>query len=252
MRTLRLLIVDDEPLIRQGIRQAAASMAGVEIAGECGSGDEAIQAIETAAPDLVLLDVQMPGCSGLDVVRRIGPDRMPPVIFITAYDEYAVQAFEVNAVDYVLKPFDAERLQTAIERARARTASPSDSELAERMRALLAGNDRRWPDRLVVRNGVRFEIVPLEMVDWIESADNYVQLHCGSKRHLLGETLTNLERRLDPSRFLRVHRSRMVNASHIVAVRTLLGGAYELELRGGRRLTTSRQYRDAVQRILTG
>jgi two-component system LytT family response regulator len=252
MRTLRLLIVDDEPLIRQGIRDTAAAIAGIEIAGECGSGDEAIQAIPWKAPDLVLLDVQMPGCTGLEVVRRIGPDRMPAVIFVTAFDEYAVEAFDVNAVDYLLKPFDAERLERAIERARGRISAQTGGELTERLRALLAGRDQRWPDRLVVRNGERFEVVPLDGIDWIESADNYVQLHCGSKQHLLGETMTNLERRLDPGRFLRVHRSRMVNTSRIVAVYALAGGAYELELSSGIRLTTGRQYREAVQQIIRG
>lgn len=250
MRTLRLLIVDDEPLIRLGIRQAVAGVEGLEVAGECGSGDEAVDAIASDAPDLVLLDVQMPGGSGLDVVRRVGPERMPPVVFVTAFDEYAVQAFEVNAVDYVLKPFDAERLLQAIDRARTRIAARTDDTLGERLQALLDARDRRPPDRLVVRSGERFEFVPLDAIDWIEAADNYVQLHCGPKRHLLGETLTSLERRLDARRFLRVHRSRMVNTSRIVAVHVLVGGTYELELRGGLRLTTGRLYRNAVQHLI--
>lgn len=253
MRTLRLLIVDDEALIRLAIRQAVASIAGVEVASECHCGDEAIEAIGLYAPDLVLLDVQMPGCTGLDVVRRVGPDRMPPVIFITAFDEHAVQAFELNAVDYLLKPFDAERIQQAIERARARIVARSDAALAQRLHALLASPGallERWPDRLVVRRGERFEFVHLDAIDWLESADNYVQLHCGPKQHLLGETLTSLERRLDPRSFLRVHRSRMVNTSRIVAVHTLIGGIYELELRNGTRLTTGRRYRDVVQQLI--
>lgn len=253
MRALRLLIVDDEPLIRRGIRDAVVRIAGIEIAGECGSGDEAIEAIAAEKPDLVLLDVQMPGCSGLEVIRRVGPERMPAVVFVTAFDEYAVQAFEVNAVDYLLKPFDAERLQQAIERARARISAESGDDLAERLRAVLAAREQQhWPDRLVIKNAGRFEFVPVHTIDWIESADNYVQLQCGSKQHLLGETMSSLERRLDPSRFLRIHRSRMVNTSRIVAIHALPGGAYELELSGGRRLTTGRHYRDAVQQILRG
>lgn len=252
MQALRLLIVDDEPLIRQGIRQAVGSMPDLEILGECASGDEAIEAIQEQSPDLVLLDVQMPGCTGLEVVSRVGVDRMPAVIFVTAYDEYAVQAFEVNAVDYVLKPFDAERLQQAIVRARGRIAADTNGALADRLRALLAEKGSRWPDRLVVRNGERYELVPLDLIDWIESADNHVQLHCGPKQHLMRETMTSLERRLDPARFLRVHRSRMVNTSRIVAVHALVGGAYELKLRGGASLTTGRQYRDAVLQILHG
>ena len=250
MHTLRLLIVDDEPLIRLGIRRALARDPGVTVVGECGSGDEAIAAIEADPPDLVLLDVQMPGGTGLDVVRRIGPSRMPPVVFVTAYDEFAVQAFEVNAVDYLLKPFDPDRLHEAIARARARLAARDTGALAERLQALLAARDEPVPDRLVVRNGERFDLVPLEAIDWIEAAGNQVCLHGGATRHVLTETMTALERRLNGRRFLRVHRSRIVNISRIVAVHTLLGGAYELELRDGTRLTTGRQYRHVVQQQL--
>jgi two-component system LytT family response regulator len=264
MRTLRVLIADDEPLIRLGIRRALEPMAGIAIAGEAGTVDEAVAAIDSGAPDLVVLDVQMPGGTGLDVVRRLGAARMPPVVFVTAFDAYAVQAFEVNAVDYVLKPFDPERLQQAVERARARLAGPSlPAALAEQLQALLAAHDRRPSaataepappeppvDRLVVKSAERFDLVPVDAIDWIESADNYVQLHCGRTRHLLGETLTSLERRLDPRHFLRVHRSRMVNRSRVVAIHVLVGGTYELELRDGTRLTSGRQYRDAVQRLI--
>jgi two-component system LytT family response regulator len=248
---LRVLIVDDEPLIRLGIRRALAAAGGVEVAGECGSGDEAIDAIRTQPPDLVLLDVHMPGCSGLDVVRRVGADQMPPVVFVTAFDEYAVDAFDVNAVDYLLKPFDADRVCRAVERARRRLALERDGALAERLQALLGAREER-PDHLVVRNGERFELVPLDTIDWIEAADNYVRLHCGSKSHLLADTLTSVERRLERRRFLRVHRSRIVNVSRVVAAYVVLGGAYELELRGGIRLTTGRQYRHVVQQFLRG
>jgi two-component system LytT family response regulator len=248
---LRVLIVDDEPLIRLGIRRALAAAADVEVSGECASGDEAIDAIEADAPDLVLLDVHMPGCTGLDVVRRVGADRMPPVVFVTAFDEYAVDAFEVNAVDYLLKPFDPERVCRAVERARKRLTLEREGALAERLQALLGAREER-PDHLVVRNGERFELVPLDTIDWIEAADNYVRLHCGAKRHLLADTLTSVERKLDRRRFLRVHRSRIVNASRIVAAYVVLGGAYELELRSGVRLTTGRQYRHIVQQFLRG
>jgi two-component system LytT family response regulator len=248
---LRLLIVDDEPLIRLGIRRAIEAMPEVAIAGECGTPDDAVTAIDGTAPDLVILDVQMPGGTGLDVVRRIGPARMPAVIFVTAFDEYAVQAFELNAVDYVLKPFDPERLQQAIARARARLQAAGDRALAERLEKLLAAHDDpRSDDRLVIRTAERFDLVPLDTIDWIEAADNCVRLHCGASRHLLGQTMTALERRLDPRRFLRVHRSRIVNRSRVVAVHVLIGGAYELELRDGTRLTSGRRYRDAVQQLI--
>ena len=254
MPRLRVLIADDEPLIRLGIRRALEAMPGITVAGECGAVADVVASIERDAPDLVVLDVQMPGGTGLDVVRTLGPSRMPPVIFVTAFDAYAVQAFEVNAVDYVLKPFDPERLQAAVERARARVDGDGTQALAARLQALLAAHDHAPPeravDRLVVRSGERFDLVPVDSVDWIESADNYVHLHCGSARHVLAETLTSLERRLDPRRFLRIHRSRMVNRSRVVAVHVLLGGAYELELRDGTRLTSGRNYRDTVQKLL--
>ena len=255
---LRVLIADDEPLIRLGIRRAVEAMADVAVVAECGSPEEAIAATQTHAPDLAILDVQMPGGTGLDVVRALGPSRMPAVIFVTAFDAYAVQAFEVNAVDYVLKPFDPERLQQAIERARTRLEGHGRQALAERLEALLAAHEapavpaKREPavDRLVVRSAERFDLVPVDSIDWIEAADNYVRLHCGRARHVLAETLTSLERRLDPRRFLRIHRSRMVNRSRVIAVHVLLGGTYELELRDGTRVSSGRNYRDTVQKLL--
>jgi two-component system LytT family response regulator len=276
-RTLRVLIADDEPLIRLGIRRALDPMPGIAICGECGTVADAVAAIGRESPDLVVLDVQMPGGTGLDVVRAVGPSRMPPAIFVTAFDAYAVQAFEINAVDYVLKPFDPERLQQAVERARARLdvegaagAQANALALAERLQALLAAHDGSAPpsrapaevagggpagqeppiDRLVVRSAERFDLVPVDSIDWIEAADNYVRLHCGRARHVLGETLTSLERRLDPRRFLRIHRSRIVNRSRVVAVHVLLGGTYELELRDGTRVSSGRNYRDTVQKLL--
>jgi two-component system LytT family response regulator len=250
--SLRALIVDDEPLIRLGIRRALEALPDVDVTGECASGLEAIAAIGEVPPDLVVLDVQMPGCSGLDVVRQVGPARMPAVIFLTAYDEYAVQAFDVNAVDYLLKPFEPERLAEAVERVRARLRSRQGDTLAGRLEALLTSRRSDPAERLVVRNGERYELVPVDAVDWIEAANNHVQLHCGARRHLLAETLTSLEQRLDGRRFLRIHRSRMVNASRIVAVHVLMGGAYELELRDGTRLTSGRLYREAVQALIHG
>jgi len=255
---LRVLIADDEPLIRLGIRRAVEAMPDVAVVAECGSPDEAVAATRAQAPDLAILDVQMPGGTGLDVVRALGPSRMPAVIFVTAFDAYAVQAFEINAVDYVLKPFDPERLQQAIDRARTRLESHGTQALAERLQALLAAHDapaaadRRQPavDRLVVRSAERFDLVPVDSIDWIEAADNNVRLHCGRARHVLGETLTSLERRLDPRRFLRIHRSRMVNRTRVVAVHVLLGGTYELELRDGTRVSSGRNYRDTVQKLL--
>jgi two-component system, LytTR family, response regulator len=250
MTSLRVLIVDDEPLIRSGIRRGLAACEGIEILGECESGCEAIQTILQKRPDVVLLDVQLSDCTGLDVVREVGAQRMPAVIFVTAYDEYAVQAFELNAVDYLLKPFDDERLHRSIARVRERLAAAHQN--SEHLQSLLDARQRTWPDRLVVKNGERYEFVPVPSIDWAESANNYVQVHCGPKDYLLGETLTNLAARLDPSRFLRIHRCRLVNLSRIVAVHPLMSGTYEMELRNGVRLTTGRQYKEAVQALIKG
>jgi two-component system, LytTR family, response regulator len=249
MSNLRLLIVDDEPLIRLGVRNGLAGLAGIEVAGECESGEQAIQAILSQQIDLVLLDVQMPDCTGLDVVRQIGPQRMPMVIFVTAYDEYAVKAFEMNAVDYLLKPFDDQRLRNSIERARERHATRNQSSLTQQLKALL-DTRREWSDRFVVRNTDRYEFVAVESIEWIESADNYVQLHCGTKMHLLGETLTGVQEKLDPRKFQRIHRCRIVNVSRITAIHPMVNGTYSVELRNGTRLTSGRQYKDAIQSLI--
>ena len=238
MSTLRLLIVDDEPLVRESIRNGLAGVAEIEIIGECDSGSQAIDAVLSKQPDLVLLDVRMQDGTGLDVVRRIGPERMPAVIFITAYEEHAV------------KPFDEERLHSSITRARERIAHRMEDSLTSRLEALLQTREQRWPERLAARNGERIEVIPLDSIDWMESANNFVQLHCGTKNYLLTETVTNLANRLDPARFLRVHRRCIVNLSRLVAIHRMIGGTYEMELRNGVRLATGRQYREAIQAVI--
>ncbi len=250
MHPLRLLVVDDEPLIRAGIRNGLSSMDGVEIVEECTSGAEAIEAILSLQLDLVLLDVQMHDCTGLDVVEQIGSERMPPVIFVTAYDEYAVKAFELNAVDYLLKPFDDVRLRSSVERARKRIGEQRQAVFTQQLQALLDTRARKWPDRIAVKHGEQFDLVPVESIDWIESANNYVQLHCGPKQYLLGESLTSLESRLNPAKFLRIHRCRIINLSRILTIHPMLNGTYEMELRNGTRLATGRQHKEAIQALL--
>jgi len=250
MNKLRLLIVDDESLIREGIRHGLASRTELEIIGECDSGELAIEAIRSLTPDLVLLDIQMHDCSGLDVVQRIGVDQMPAVVFVTAYDEYAVQAFELNAIDYLLKPFDEERLLRSIARARERILLQREGSFSERLRSLLEAKEKRWPERIVVRNGERFDLVPVSTIDWVESANNYVQLHCGTRVYSLGESLTSLEGRLNPARFMRIHRGRMINLTRVIAIHPMFNGTYEIELAGGLRLGSGRQYKEQIQTIL--
>jgi two-component system LytT family response regulator len=243
-----LLIVYDEPLIRVRIRNDLAGMPSVEVAAECGCVAEAVSAIRSDRFDLVLLDVQLPDGTGFDVVREIGPEHMPAVVFVTAYDKYAIQAFEVNAVDYILKPFDETRLRESVERAQVRLSRPSS--LIRQLEGLIEAHETQWVQRLVVRNGDRFDFVPVDSIDWIESANNYTVLHCRSNDHLFGGNLTTLERRLDPGRFYRVHRCHMVNVTHIAAVHAIAGGVFELELRGGARLKTGRQYSDGIRKLL--
>lgn len=249
MKRFRLLIVDDEPLIRTGIRDGLSERDDVEIAGECGSVSEAIDALRSDEVDLVLLDVELPDGKGFDVIRRVGAERMPPVVFVTAYDKYAIQAFEVNAVDYLLKPFDQGRLLASLDRVKDRQSGSGDA-LARRLEALLEARETQWSQTLVVRKGERFDFVSVMSVDWIEAANNYAVLHCGAVDHVFGETLASLETRLDPAKFLRVHRSTIVNTGRIVAVHTMIGGVYELELRGGARVKTGRQYRDRIRKLL--
>jgi two-component system, LytTR family, response regulator len=248
MSSLRLVIVEDEPLIRAGIRKDVSALPSVELVAECECVAEAVEAIRTTRPDVVLLDVQLPDGTGFDVVRDIGPQRMPAVVFVTAYDQYAVQAFEVNAVDYLLKPFDGSRLLESLERARSRLAQPAT--LIRQLEGLIEAHETPWLQRLVVRNGEHFDFVPVEAVDWIESANNYTVLHCRGKSFVFSESLTALEHRLDPNHFLRVHRCHLVNLSRIIGVNSIAGGVYELELRGGTTVRTGRQYADAIRRLL--
>ena len=173
---------------------------------------------------------------------------MPQVVFVTAYDQYAVRAFEVNAVDYLLKPFDGSRLVESLDRARVRLAQPAT--LIRQLEGLLETHETPWPERLVVRNGERFDFVPVDSIDWIESANNYSVLHCRGKSLIFSENLTALEHRLDPNMFLRVHRCHMVNLARVMGVNAIAGGVYELELRGPTTVRTGRQYADAIRKLL--
>lgn len=252
MNSLRLIIVDDEPLIRLGIRTGLSELDGIEIVAECETGAQAIQTILSVPADLVLLDVQMPDCDGLEVVRQVGAERMPMVIFVTAYDQYAVKAFELNAVDYLLKPFDNARLRISVERARKRLAAISQSRFADQLQSLINARVDSWPRQLVVRTGDRYEFVAVHSIDWIESANNYVLLHCGPKTHLLSETLAGVENKLNPKSFLRIHRCRIANISRMAAIHPLFNGTYQVEMCDGTRLNTGRQAKNAIQSLIRG
>jgi two-component system, LytTR family, response regulator len=248
--SLRVLLVDDEPLVRVGLRGLLAEEPEVVVVGEARNGVEALELIGSLTPDLVFLDVQMPGLDGLGVLNALAPEERPPVVFVTAFDQYAVRAFDLHAVDYLLKPFDAERFHVALARAQERLAARDPGPARESLRALLAelrGGDAAGPDRLAVREQGRIVLVPTAEIDWIEAADNYVRLYRGGQYHLLRESLGRLEERLDRRRFARIHRSAMVNLDRVRALEPGPGGEYDVILQDGRRLTLSRGYRDRFQ-----
>ena len=250
MSGIRVLIVDDEPLIRLGIRSALEKLAGVTVLGECANGADAMQAISSLPVNLVLLDVQLPDCTGLELVSQVGPARMPMVIFVTAYDDYAVKAFELNAVDYLLKPFDADRLHSSIEQARRRLGADAPSELAGRLHALIELADPGRAKRIVVRQSDRYDFVVVDTIDRIESASNFVQLYCADRTYLVSDTMNNMARKLDPKRFLRVHRQHIINVERVVAIHPIMNGSYELELRNGVRVASGRQYKQSILALM--
>jgi two-component system, LytTR family, response regulator len=262
MKTLRILIVDDEPLARRRLKRLL-KRAGFEEVEECRSGEQAVAAIQSDPPDLVLLDIQMPGMNGFQVVRAVGVDRMPTTIFVTAYDEYALQAFEVHAMDYLLKPLEEERLTSAIQRVRARMADQTTEKDRQALTALVA---RLWPDadaapeqpaqgrryleRLLVNFGQQTRFLRAAEVDWIEAEGNYARLHVAGKNCLIRETLVSLERMLNPAQFLRVHRSAIVNLERIAHLEPSFGGNYIVRLTTGTELTLSRRYRQRMQAVI--
>jgi two-component system, LytTR family, response regulator len=247
-RPIRVLVVDDEPLARSGIAALAARDPELDVVGECGDGRTAVAAIGELAPDLVLLDVQMPEMDGFGVLQTIGAERMPAVIFVTAYDQFAVRAFEVNALDYLLKPFDDERFMAAIARAKKVLSEDDLGDLKERLLGLLG--TRPYLTRLVVKNAGRVTFVRVEEIDWIEAADYYVRLHVARKSHLLRETMSALETQLDPTRFFRVHRSAIVNLDRLVEIQPYFHGEHVLVLADGSKLKLSRGRKEKLESVL--
>lgn len=251
--TIRTLIVDDEPLAREKLRSFLESEPDIEILTECRDGREALLAIESEKPDLVFLDIQMPELGGFEVLENVEPENLPAVIFVTAFDQYALKAFEVHAVDYLLKPFDRDRLRQALDRARRERDRQELGEVQKQLRALLADIDTQKPqfaERLVVKSAGRVVFVKVADIDWVDAAGNYVKLHVGGEGHLLRETMSHLEERLDPRRFLRIHRSTIVNIERIKELQQQFHGDYLVVLKSGQRLTLSRSYRDRIQGLL--
>jgi two-component system, LytTR family, response regulator len=249
---LRLLIVDDEPVARRRLRRLVREIGDIDIAGEAGDGNSAVSAIRTLKPDIVLLDVQMPEMDGFQVLKSIGRETLPAVIFVTAFDQYALRAFEVHALDFLLKPVSAEKLAGAVERARTRIAERRGATVDPRVLALLddLASRRRFLSRLPVKLRGKLVVIDLADVDWIEAADNYVTLHVGGNAYPARETMSRLERELDPERFVRIHRSAIVQVDRIKELLPDFHGDFVVVLRNGARVTLSRTYRRKVEAIL--
>lgn len=251
-RKLSVVVADDEPLARERVLSLLAAEPDIDVVAQCRDGEEAVKAIAERRPDLVLLDIEMPRMDGFDVINAIGPDRMPTLIFVTAYDQHAIRAFEVRALDYLLKPFDRERFAGALRRARSQIDAQATGDLGRRLVAMMKDLKREAPrsDRLVVKSGGRLFFLRSDEIDWIEAAGNYVRLHVGPQSHLLRETMNAIEARLDPERFFRIHRSRIVNVERIQEMQPWLNGEYSIVLKTGGRLTISRGYREKLQEKL--
>jgi two-component system LytT family response regulator len=252
MSKIRTLIVDDENLARKKIRTLLEREHDIEIVGECSNGLKAVSAIQKLSPDLLFLDIQMPGMDGFAVLEAIGTEHMPAVIFVTAYDQYALRAFDVHALDYLLKPFDRARFQTALQHVRVHAQREVANDLNQRLQTLLKDmkTERKYLERLVIKSGGRVFFLKVEEIDWIDAADNYAHLHVGHESHLLRETMSGLETKLDPEKFLRIHRSTIVNIERIKELRPSFHGEYTVILRNGTQLTLSRGYRDKLHELL--
>ena len=278
-KPIRVLLVDDEPLARQRVEDLLRAEEGVEIVASVDNGAAAVDAVRTLHPDLVFLDVQMPGKTGLDVVREIGADEMPATIFVTAYDRYALQAFDLAAVDYLVKPFDDERFEQAFRRARRHVELEEMGELRERLLAVLDGGSRApastavpgagdgaasaasslppparggspYLERIAVEMRGKVRVVPVSQIEYITASGPYVELHTSERAYLIREAIHTLEARLDPDRFLRIHRSIIVRVDLIDTFHRGAGGDYEVQLKSGARLRVSRSRREELERRL--
>lgn len=268
MEKLRTLIVDDEELARRGLKMRLQAHQEVEIVGESCNGREALAAIAELYPDLVFLDIQMPGIDGFDVVRNLQGDDMPVVVFVTAFDQYAIQAFDVHAVDYILKPVDGDHLSRALQRAhehlQERHAVSDKQRLldvikeitgkapAEMEKWLEQGGDipKQYPDNIVIKDGGKTTLLPAVEIDWVDAAGDYMCVHAGGEIHVMRSTMKQLEVRLDPNLFQRIHRSTIVNLNRVREICSHINGEYNLVLDGGVRLKMSRSYKEKIQHFL--
>jgi two-component system LytT family response regulator len=248
---VRALIVDDEPLARRGVLLRLQKFRDVDIVGECTDGSSAVEKILELSPDVVFLDVQMPGMDGFDVLRTLPQENLPGVIFLTAYEQHALHAFEVHALDYLLKPVDDERFAVALDRARRRIDSSEKTRTAERLLAMLGQNAGKHATRFAVRSGTRIQIVLVEDIEWIGAAGDYAELHVRGRSHLLRDTMNALEQKLDPAKFIRIHRSRIVRSASVTELRSIDNREYLVKLTDGSEHRSSRTYADRLDEWLS-
>lgn len=249
MRGVRVIVADDEALARERITTLVRATPGLELIAEASHGLEALDLVTSLQPDLLLLDVEMPELSGFDVVAALDDDALPGIVFITAYDEYAIKAFEVNAIDYLLKPVSPERFAATVDRAVSRLRA--DRAVAPSPVREAAGRPKGYRTRFVVRRGSKHTFVAAMDVSWIDAVDNYLQIHVGGRPQLVRGTMKDAERELDPASFVRVHRSAIVNVGRVVAIEAQPTGGYLVRMDDGARVRTSRQYAGVVRALLT-
>jgi two-component system LytT family response regulator len=251
---IRTLIIEDELVARKRMKRLLADDSEIEIIGECADGREAVITIQKLKPDLIFLDIQIPELDGFDVLKAIKIEQMPFVIFVTAFNKYAIKAFEFHALDYLLKPFEPERLQSSLDRVKKQIRQENNGDLETRLRSLLESvkSEPKYQERLAIKSGGDILFLKTDEIDWIEPAGNYLRLHVGKESHLLREALGGLESRLDPKKFVRIQRSIIVNATRIKKLHPLFRGEYVVVLQNGIRLTSTQGYRDKLSGLIEG
>ena len=264
-QALSTIIVDDEPLARRGLRLRLAELPGVEVLAECQSGREAIAKISELEPDLVFLDIQMPGLDGFDVVHELQSDDMPLIVFVTAFDQYAIKAFDIHAVDYILKPVDETRLEEAVTLARERLEEAASEDQKQRLleviieltgksesaiEEMLQTGETSYADKLIIKDGADATLLPTREIDWVDAAGDYMCVHTNGETHVMRSTMKQLEAQLDPKVFRRIHRSTIVNLERVAKLSSHINGEFFLTLDCGACLKLSRTYKDSVAHLL--
>lgn len=252
MEAVRVLIADDEPLGREKMRALVSERPNLHVVAEVENGSQAVEFLQNNTVDLVFLDIEMPGEKGIDVVKKVGPINMPAVIFCTAYDEYALEAFKVHALDYLLKPVEKNRFNEAVDIALKRIEQSNVHELHEKLQQLVVSQsvDSKPVERFMIRSHQEISFVKSDHIDWVEASGNYVTLHVGKDRHLIRQTMKEIESKLDATQFFRIHRSTIVNMDRVKTMKQLFNGEYEVQLQSGKRLTLSRTFKKGLERFL--